>query len=306
MNTLPVAKKVQFLAAIVEGMGVRAACRLAGIAKGSGLKLVREIGAGCEAFQRHWIRDLDTKRVECDEVWSFIFSKEKNVPQDVPEDVRRRWGWGDAWTWTAFDSTSKLLITWRVGDRTGFTAGPFMKDLASRLKGRIQLSTDGYNVYPIAVEVAFKGDVDYATVIKEYASTPGTTDKPAHVRYSPGECRGVIKARIQGEPDMKLASTSYVERSNLAVRMLNRRFTRLTNSYSKRIEYHRAAVALTFFYYNFCRKHSSLKGKTPAMAAGIATTVWNVRDMLFAADQANGIAGHPLATLELIGPEARA
>jgi hypothetical protein len=152
--------------------------------------------------------------------------------------------------------------------------------------GRIQRSTDGHAVYPQAVELAFAANVDYATVVKEYASTHGTTDKPAHVRYSPGECRGVVKARVQGDPDMKLASTSYVERSNLAVRMLNRRFTWLTNSYSKRIEYHRAALALTFFYYNFCRKHSTLKGKTPAMAAGITTTVWSVRDMLFAADQA--------------------
>src|SRR5436853_3372776 len=172
MNTLPIAKKVQFLGCIVEGMGVRAACRLAGIAKGTGLRLIREVGAGCEAFQRQWIRDLDTTRVECDEVWSFIFSKEKNVPKDVPQEFKERFGWGDAWTWTAFDSTSKLLITWRIGDRSTATGVPFMKDLAARLKNRIQLSTDGHNVYPEAVEIAFKGDVDYATVIKEYASTP--------------------------------------------------------------------------------------------------------------------------------------
>lgn len=285
MNRLSIEKKVRFLGCIVEGMGVRAACRLAGIAKGSGLRLIREIGSGCEAFQRQWIRDLDTTRVECDEVWSFIFSKEKNVPPDVPKEFRDRLGWGDAWTWTAFDSTCKLLITWRVGDRSAATGVPFMRDVASRLKNRIQLSTDGLAVYPDAVEIAFKGDIDYATVVKEYASTPGTADKPAHVRYSPGECRGVVKTRVCGDPDEKLMSTSYIERSNLSVRMLNRRFTRLTNSYSKRIEYHRAALALTFFYYNFCRKHSSLKGKTPAMAAGIATTVWSVRDMLFAADQ---------------------
>jgi IS1 family transposase len=285
MNRLTVEKRVQFLGCIVEGMGVRAACRIAGIAKGTGLRLIREVGAGCEAFQRQWIRDLYTKRVECDEVWSFIFSKEKNVPPDVPAELRERFGWGDAWTWTAFDSTSKLLITWSVGDRSAATGVPFMQDLAARLKNRIQLSTDGHAVYPEAVEVAFKGEIDYATVVKEYASTPGTTDKPAHVRYSPGVCKGVIKRRVHGDPDENLMSTSYVERSNLSVRMLNRRFTRLTNSYSKRIEYHRAALGLTFFYYNFCRKHSSLKGKTPAMAAGIATTVWNVRDMLFAADQ---------------------
>lgn len=285
MNVLPVAKRIQFLGAIVEGMGVRAACRLSGIAKGTGLRLVREVGAACEAFQRQWIRDLDTTRVECDEVWSFIFSKEKNVPADLPQEIRDRFGWGDVWTWTAFDSTSKLLITWSVGDRSAATGVPFMQDLASRLKNRIQLSTDGHAVYPEAVEIAFKGDIDYATVVKEYASTPGTTDKPAHVRYSPGVCKGVVKTRVHGDPNEKLMSTSYVERSNLSVRMLNRRFTRLTNSYSKRIEYHRAAIALTFFYYNFCRKHSSLKGNTPAMAAGVAQSVWSVRDMLFAADQ---------------------
>jgi IS1 family transposase len=285
MNKLPIAKQVQFLGCIVEGMGVRAACRLSGIAKGTGLRLIREVGAGCEAFHRQWVRDLDTKRVEADEVWSFIYSKEKNVPDDLPKEFRERFGWGDVWTWTALDSDSKLMITWRVGDRTGDTGIPFMEDLASRLNGRIQLSTDGLIVYPGAVEIAFKGDIDYATVVKEYASTPGTTDKPAHVRYSPGECHGVIKTRVHGDPDENLMSTSYVERSNLSVRMLNRRFTRLTNSYSKRIEYHRAALALTFFYYNFCRKHSTLKGKTPAMAAGITTAVWSVRDMLFAADQ---------------------
>lgn len=285
MNALPIAKKIQFLGAIVEGMGVRAACRLAGIAKGTGLRIIREVGAGCEAFQRQWIRDLKTTRVEADEVWSFCYSKEKNVPLDVPKEIRDRFGWGDVWTWTAVDAESKLVITWRVGERTIENAVPFMQDLAARLKNRIQLSTDGHNVYPDAVDVAFKGEIDYAMIIKEYASTPGNTDKPAHIRYSPGECTAVIKKRITGEPDRDLISTSYVERSNLAIRMLNRRFTRLTNSFSKRIEYHRASVALTFFYYNFCRRHSSLKGKTPAMAAGIATTVWSVRDMLFAADQ---------------------
>jgi IS1 family transposase len=285
MNKLPVAKRVQFLGCIVEGMGVRAACRIAGIAKGTGLKLIREVGAGCEAFQRLWIRDLTTTRVEADEVWSFCYSKEKNVPAGIPTEVRARFGWGDVWTWTALDANSKLMITWAVGDRSAATGDPFIQDIADRVTGRIQLSTDGHKVYPEAVELAFAGGIDYATVVKEYASTPGNTDKPAHVRYSPGECLGVIKKRVAGDPDMALASTSYVERSNLAVRMLNRRYTRLTNSFSKRIEYHRAALALTFFYYNFCRKHSTLKGKTPAMAAGITTTVWSVRDMLFAADQ---------------------
>lgn len=289
MNVLPVAKRVQFLGCIVEGMGVRAACRLVGIAKGTGLRLIREVGAGCEAYQRQWIRNLGTTRVEADEVWSFIFSKEKNVPPDVPKEFRDRLGWGDVWTWTALDATSKLMITWSVGDRSAATGVPFMEDLASRLNGRIQLSTDGHAVYPEAVEIAFKGDIDYATVVKEYTSTP-SGDNPAHVRYSPGTCAGVIKKRVHGDPDEALMSTSYVERSNLSVRMLNRRFTRLTNSYSKRLEYHRAALALTFFYYNFCRKHSSLKGKTPAMTAGIASAVWSVRDMLFAADQTIAMA----------------
>jgi len=238
-----------------------------------------------------WIRDLDTKRVEADEVWSFCYSKEKNVPRDLPQEIRDRFGWGDLWTWAAMDAESKLMIAWRVGDRSEATGDPFVKDLAGRLTGRIQLSTDGHGVYPHAVELAFAGDVDYATVVKEYASTPGTSgERPAHVRYSPGECQGVVKTRVHGDPDMELDSTSYVERSNLSVRMLNRRFTRLTNSFSKRIEYHRVAIALTFFYYNFCRKHSSLKGKTPAMAAGITTTVWSVRDMLFAGDQMRTIA----------------
>jgi IS1 family transposase len=284
MNVLPIEKKVQFLSCIVEGMGVRAACRIAGIAKGTGLQLIRKVGAGCEAFHRQWVRDLETKRVEADEVWSFCYSKEKNVPTGISKEVRQRFGWGDVWTWTALDSDSKLMITWRMGDRSAETGGPFMEDLAARLRNRIQLSTDGHSAYPEAVEVAFAGNVDYATVVKEYAASIDG-DRAAHVRYSPSVCKGVIKSRISGEPDKDLISTSYVERSNLSVRMLNRRFTRLTNSYSKRIEYHRAAIALTFFYYNFCRKHSTLKGKTPAMAAGITTTAWNVRDMLFVADQ---------------------
>ncbi len=279
MNVLPIAKKIQFLGAIVEGMGVRAACRLAGIAKGTGLRLIREVGAACEAFHGQWVRDLKATRVEADEVWSFCYSKEKNVPRDIPQEVRDRFGWGDVWTWTAIDAESKLMITWRIGDRSATTAVPFMQDLAARLTNHIQLSTDGHPMYHDAVAVAFRGDIDYAIIIKEYASTPGNTDKPAHVRYSPGECVAIHKRWVEGDPDWSLVSTSYVERSNLAVRMLNRRFTRLTNSFSKRIEFHRASVALTFFYYNFCRKHSSLKGKTPAMAAGITTTAWSVRDM---------------------------
>src|SRR5260370_14101275 len=188
MNVLPIAKKIQFLGAIVEGMGVRAACRLAGIAKGTGLRLIREVGAACEAFHGQWVRDLKATRVEADEVWSFCYSKEKNVPRDIPQEVRDRFGWGDVWTWTAIDAESKMMITWRIGDRSATTAVPFMQDLAARLTNHIQLSTDGHPMYHDAVAVAFRGDIDYAIIIKEYASTPGNTDKPAHVRYSPGEC----------------------------------------------------------------------------------------------------------------------
>jgi hypothetical protein len=173
------------------------------------------------------------------------------------------------------------MVTWLIGDRSHATGVPFMLDLASRLRNRIQLTVDGHSVYPDAVEIAFKGDVDFATIVKEYRSPTG--DRAAHVRYSPGECIGSKKTRVHGDPDESLISTSYVERSNLTVRMHNRRFTRLTNAFSKRIEYHRAAFALTVFYYNFCRKHSSLRGKTPAMAAGVTQTVWSLRDLLFAA-----------------------
>jgi IS1 family transposase len=285
MNKLTPEKQTHLLNCIVEGMSVRAACRITGIAKGTALKLIRNVGEGCEAFQRQWLTGLETARVECDEIWSFCYSKEKNVPTGISKEVRDRFGWGDVWTWTAIDATSKLMITWRMGDRTGATGIPFMEDLASRLTRRVQLTTDGHGVYPEAVEVAFRGDIDYATVVKEYAATPNASERPAHVRYSPSECKAIIKRTVAGDPDKALISTSYIERSNLSVRMMNRRFTRLTNAFSKRIEYHRAVIAMTFFYYNFCRTHSTLKGKTPAMAAGIATTVWNVRDMLFVADQ---------------------
>jgi IS1 family transposase len=239
-------------------------------AKGTVLKLLVEIGHACDAYQREHLRNLPCRRIQCDEIWSFVGVKEKNRP----EDERGQFGRGDVWTWTAIDAQTKLVTCRLVSSRDAGAAFEFMHDLRSRINGRTQITTDGHKVYISAVEEAFGSDVDYAMLIKLYGVNP-----EAETRYSPAECIGCREQVIQGNPDAAHVSTSYAERQNLTVRMSIRRFTRLTNAFSKKVENHAAAVALHFMYYNFCRIHQTLR-VTPAQAAGVTNKLWDVEDIV--------------------------
>jgi len=272
MNVLTEAKRVQVISALVEGNSIRATVRMTGVAKNTIVKLLAEVGAACSEYQDAVMRDLPCRRMQCDEIWSFCYSKEKNVP----EDKKGAFGYGDVWTWTAIDAETKLVPCWLVGLRDSGYATEFVRDLASRLRNRIQLTTDGYKVYLEAVEDAFGGDIDYAMLVKMYGTAPETT---AEVRYSPAVCMATRQTVIAGNPDRRHVSTSYAERQNLTMRMSMRRFTRLTNAFSKKIENLEAAVALHFMHYNFCRIHMSLR-ITPAMAAGISKRVWEISDIV--------------------------
>ena len=281
MNKLPTAKRAAILRALCEGNSIRATCRTMDAAKATVLNLLVEVGEFCSIYQDHILRNLPTRRVEADEIWSFVGAKEKNA---------RRADKGDIWTFTALDADSKLMVTWLVGERDSRTAYEFMADLKSRLANRIQLTTDGHVMYLSAVERAFGWNgVDYAQLVKSY-QTP--TDPEGKRRYSPPVCVGAEKHWVMGQPVREDVSTSYVERSNLSLRMQQRRFTRLTNAFSRKVSNHAHAVSLYFFYYNFCRVHQTLtkerKGihTTPAMAAGIADHVWKVEEILDLLDPA--------------------
>ena len=271
MNKLSNEKRSQVVAALVEGNSIRATCRMTGAAKGTVLRLLAEVGQACAEYQDRVIRDVKSRRVQCDEIWSFCYAKEKNVP----EKMRGIFGVGDVYTWTAIDADTKLAISWLVGKRSAKYAKAFISDLASRLANRVQLTTDGYKVYLDAVEGAFGCDVDYATLVKIY----GVDRENEEVRYSPPQCLGAEATVIMGQPDPAHISTSYVERQNLTMRMSMRRFTRLTNAFSKKIENLRHAVALHFMYYNFCRIHQTLR-VTPAMEAGLTDHVWTVEELI--------------------------
>ncbi len=270
MNRLTREKKVRIVAALVEGNSVRSTCRMTGTSKGAVLKLLAETGTACREYQDSALRNLPCKRIQCDEIWSFCYSKEKNVPADM----RGTPGVGDVWTWTAIDADTKLCAAWLVGKRDAGYATEFIADLRSRLRNRVQLTTDGHSAYLSAVDYSFAQDVDYAMLIKIYG-------RPAEseTRYSPAECIGCESKVITGNPDPKHVSTSYVERQNLTMRMSMRRFTRLTNAFSKKIENHTHALALYFMYYNFGRVHSSLR-VTPAMEAGVSDHVWSVEEIV--------------------------
>lgn len=270
MNKLTQAKRVQVIAALVEGSSIRATCRMTGVAKGTVLKLLVDLGSSCAAYQDRTLRNLPCKRVQADEIWSFCYAKEKNVP----EEMKGKLGFGDVWTWTAIDADTKLIISYLVGGRTAEYAKKFIADLASRLAHRVQLTSDGNTTYLAAVERSFGIDIDYAMLDKIYNAPPnkGTT------RYSPAECCGTRKIKVKGNPDMKQVSTSFVERQNLTMRMSMRRMTRLTNAFSKKIENQAHAVALHFMHYNFCRIHQTLR-VTPAMEAGVADHVWSLEEL---------------------------
>lgn len=273
MNKLDTKKRAQILALLVEGNSINATCRITGAAKNTVLKLLADAGAACAEFQDKAMRNLPCKRLQADEIWSFVGMKQKNVP----EDVKGVFGIGDVYTWIAIDADTKLVPCWHIGMRDADAANEFMSDLSSRLANRVQLTTDGYKAYIEAVEEAFGQDIDYAMLLKLY----GVEDfgKAAQRRYSPAKCTGIEKKQVMGDPDMKETSTSYIERQNLTMRMHMRRFTRLTNAFSKKLENHMHAISLHFMYYNFCRIHKTLR-VTPAMEAKIADHVWTLEEVV--------------------------
>jgi IS1 family transposase len=272
MNRLSTEDRVRVIGALVEGVGVNATCRMTGVAKNTVLKLLADVGRACDTYQNEHLRNLQTKRVQCDEIWSFCYAKAKNVPADKAD----QFGFGDVWTWTAIDADSKLIISWLVGRRDGAYAHGFLTDVAGRLANRVQMTTDGHRAYLDAMYRAFGNDIDYMMLIKIYGPSP---DRSGSARYSPAECVGVKHEPICGTPDLKHVSTSYAERQNLTMRMHMRRFTRLTNAFSKKLENHEHAIALYFMHYNFCKIHTTLK-VTPAIAAGVTTKLWEIEDIV--------------------------
>jgi IS1 family transposase len=271
MNKLDNAKRTQVIAALVEGNSIRSTVRMTGVAKNTIAKLLVELGAACSEYLDKHLVNLACQRVQVDEIWSFCYAKAKNV---TPEIAAKNPFAGDVWTWVAIDADTKLIPSWIVGPRDGITAPIFVNDLAKRLANRIQLTSDGLSVYLAAVEKAFHGHVDYATLQKLYNDT-----SEGQKRYSPAECIGCETRVIDGDPDPKYISTSYVERQNLTMRMSMRRYTRLTNAFSKKIENHVAMVALHVMYYNYIRIHQTLR-TSPAMAAGVANRLWEIRDLV--------------------------
>jgi IS1 family transposase len=281
MNNLPIERQIAVISALVEGNSICATVRMTGVAKDTVIKLLAKIGQACAEYQDKTLRNLPCKRIQCDEIWSFCYAKEKNLPADL----RGKFGYGDVWTWTALCADTKIIPCWRVGGRDVWNAQNFMHDLASRLANRVQLTTDGHRAYLTAVEVAFGTKIDYAMLVKLYGNEP----KGAETRYSPAQCIGAIRTPVTGNPDAKHISTSYVERQNLSMRMHMRRFTRLTNAFSKKVENHEHALALYFMFYNFCRVHQTLR-VTPAMEAGVSDHVWELREIVALLDKANKLA----------------
>jgi len=271
MNRLDLETRVRIISALVEGVGINATSRMTRVSNNTVLKLLRDIAPACDNYHNEHVRNLKSKRVQCDEIWSFVHAKQKNVPEE-----KRGFGIGDVWTWTAIDADSKLLISYLVGLRDGGYAFEFMQDVASRLANRVQLTTDGLKAYLEAVEGTFGADIDYAMLVKLYGEPSAEGNER---RYSPAVCLHARKEAMIGEPDMSVVSTSYVERSNLTLRLMNRRFTRLTLGFSKKIENHIHALALYTFHYNFCKIHKTLRC-TPAMEAGVTGKLWEIEDIV--------------------------
>ena len=281
MNQLDEKRRSQIIHALCEGNSLRSTARMTGAAINTVVKLLTEIGSACLDYQDAVMHDLPCKRLQCDEIWSFVYAKAKNVP----EEHRGKFGYGDVWTWTAIDAETKLVPAWHIGSRDGVDAFLFMKILASRLASRVQLTTDGHKAYLDAVDGAFGSDIDYAMLHKLYGPEPG-----GERRYSPLVCTGTDTRVITGKPDKAHISTSYVERQNLTMRMSMRRFTRLTNAFSKKLENHMHAISLHFMDYNFCRPHKTLSkpyATTPAMAAGLTDHVWEIKEVIGLLDNRN-------------------
>jgi IS1 family transposase len=276
MNQLSTAERAQIIGCLVEGMSLRATARMAGFARNTISSLLVQIGRAASEYQDRTLRNLQSTRIECDEIWAFAHAKAKNVP----ERLQGQYGYGDIWTWTAIDPDSKLVASWLVGWRGEPEAVDFLMDLRGRLANRIQLTTDGHIAYRGAVERVFGNDVDYAQLIKEYGVEQSKDESPTARRYSPNKFTGQEVRIINGDPDPARISASIVERNNLTMRMSIRRFTRLTNAFSKKVVNHAAMVSLHFLHYNFARPHGSLrKNTTPAMAAGVADHVWTVQEI---------------------------
>jgi IS1 family transposase len=269
MNKLNTSKRTQIVAALVEGVSINATCRMTGAAKMTVLKLLNSLGCACASYHHEYVRNVRIKRLQCDEVWSFIGAKAKNTSIE-----KKAQGWGDVWTWTGIDADSKLCVSYLVGDRSARCGTEFIQDCADRIRGRVQITTDAYRVYLTAVEDAFGSEVDYAMLHKVFGAS-----NDDYSRYSPAACIGCDMKTVSGNPDPKHVSTSFAERQNLTMRMSMRRMTRLTNGFSKKLENHRHAIALYFMYYNFCRIHQTLK-ITPAMAAGLSNHVWELDELV--------------------------
>lgn len=268
MNRLTTADRSRVLACLVEGNSIRATVRITGIAKKTVSRLGVELGQACEKFAHKVFVNLPCRQIQCDEIWSFTYAKQANVPDHLRDS-----GAGDTWTWVAIDPETKLIPGWYVGDRTAWSAYRFLHNLQPRLANRVQLTTDGHRAYMVAVEAAFNGiPIDYGMLVKIYG-------EGGEGRYSPGMCLGARKEVVSGRPNIASISTSHVERQNLTMRMQMRRFTRLTNGFSKKVENHRLAVAIHFIHYNFARIHQSLR-ITPAMAAGLTDHVWELFEIV--------------------------
>ena len=283
LNRLPLEKRAQIVGMIAEGDSLRSTSRMADVSINTVTKLLVDLGTACAEYQDKALRKLKCKRVQCDEIWAFVYAKDKNIPQGM----EGKFGVGSVWTWTAIDADTKLIPTWLVGSRDAESADLFIRDLAKRLANRVQLTTDGHKPHLNAIEGAFRSEddsdeieVDYAMLIKIYGNSP-----EAETRYSPAECTGCKREAVFGDPDRNHISTSYIKRQNLTMRMSMRPFTRLTNGFSKKIENHAAAVAVYFMYYNFGRIHKTLRC-TPAMEAGVSDHVWSYGEIAALADAA--------------------
>lgn len=274
MNKLPLEKRAQILGMMVEGMSIRAISRMTGASKNTIVKLLADAGEACLAYQDKALRNLPCKRLQVDEIWSFVGAKEKNASVE-----QKAAGMGDIWTWTAICADTKLIPSWYVGERDSEAAMTFMDDLAPRLANRVQITSDGHKPYVNAIEGAFGGDVDYAVLQKIYGSAA-----EGQKRYSPAECIGVVRNRVEGNPDPKHVSTSFAERQNLSMRMGMRRFTRLTNAFSKKVANHVHAISIYFMHYNFVRIHQSLR-VSPAMAAKVSQALWSLEDVVRMVDE---------------------
>ena len=273
MNRLDPETRCRVVACLVEGNSIRATVRMTGAAKNTVVKLLKDLGKACLEYQEKTLVNLTCKRIQCDEIWSFVGAKDRNT---TPET--REMGWGDVWTWTAICADTKLIPCWYVGTRDANTAYHFMHNLKGRLQNRVQLTTDGHKAYLEAVEDAFGEEIDYAMLIKIFGKALNG-ERSNEARYSPPVCTGIRKRVISGKPSKSHVSTSFCERQNLTMRMSMRRFTRLTNAFSKKVENHEHALALYFMYYNFARIHQTLR-VTPAMEAGVSNHVWTIQEII--------------------------